>query len=399
MTVRADDNWLQRRYFGWAEPHYRRMPPRTRAEVERIDRWLSSRRGAGVWLAAACAVVASSLGLSASGMSPLLAIGVSLGVWVSIPMAVLGAWLQPERFNGKKGVRFVVVIVLLLYLGAAVGFLSGRIARHGGLELATLWPAVRIAIADVAPLLALGALVLGASLELAAFARRRVLKVDLELATIVAERDAAACEAAEARLRLLHGQIRPHFIFNTLACLQHWVDSGDARAGPLLRSLTAFLRTTTAALDAPLATVASECEAARHYLDIMASRLGTRLRWRVEVAPDCAAVELPSGLVLTLVENAVEHGIEPVLAGGRVEVIVRRAGGEVLLCVSDDGAGLAAPAPPLHAATNAPVERGVGVANCRARLHHRYGDRASLDLSPGGAGRGTEARVRIEPGA
>ena len=391
MTIRADDNWLQRRYFAWAEPHYQRMPPRTRAEVERIDRWLYSRRGAVVWLCLAMAIVASVLGLTATGMPWLLALAFSLGAWLAIPMAVLGAWLQPERFAGHKAVRIGIISSLGLYAGAALAFLVGHIARFGRLQAETLWPAFRSAFVDAAPLLALAALALAAAMELAAFARRRLLRAELERATLLGERDAAARQAAEARLRLLQGQIRPHFIFNTLASLQHWVDTGDARAGPLLRSLTALLRNTTEAMAAPFATLGAECEAARHYLTIMRARLGERLVYRVEVAADCADVEVPAGLVLTLDENAVEHGIEPMLAGGAVEVTVAREGAAVLLRVDDDGAGLGDPT-----AAGEAARRGVGIANSRERLAHRYDARASLALLPGRTGRGTEARVRID---
>ena len=389
MTTRADDNWFQRRYFSWAEPHYQRMPPATRAEVERIDRWLYSRRGAGVWFALGTAIVGSTFGLTAAGLPWLLAAAASLVVWGALPMAVLGAWLQPERFAGRKAVRAGVIMALGIYFGAAIGFLTGRIARYGSLETATLWPAVRSALGDVAPLLAIAAILLGAALELTAFARRRVMRADLERAQLVIERDAAARQAAEGRLRLLQGQIRPHFIFNTLASLQHWVDTGDARAGPMLRSLTDLLRTTTQAMEAPLAALGAECQAARHYLAIMRARLGERLACRVEVAADCAAVDVPAGLVLTLVENAVEHGIEPMVGGGTIEVTVVREGAAVVLRVDDDGAGLGD-------AAGAAVARGVGIANCRERLRHRYDGRATLELSTGRRGRGTEARVRIE---
>jgi hypothetical protein len=394
MTVRDDDNWLQRRYFTWAEPHYRRLPPRTRAEVERIDRWLYSRHGGVVWFCLAMAIVASVLGLTDAGMPWLLAVAASLVVWVSIPMAVLGAWLQPERFAGRKAFRVGLLASLGAYVGAALGFLVGRIVKHGGLETATLWPAVREAVANSAPLLALVVLGLCVIMELAAFARRRVLRAELERTTLVAERDAAARQAAEARLRLLQGQIRPHFIFNTLASLQHWVDTGDTRAGPLLRSLTALLRTTTEAMDAPLATLGAECDAARHYLAIIGARFGGRLVSRVDVAADCMSVELPAGLVLTLVENAVEHGIEPLLGGGRVEVTAGREGGDVVLRVRDDGAGLGDAASLADA-----IGRGVGLANSRERLAHRYGEHATFDLLPGPEGRGAEARVRIASAA
>jgi signal transduction histidine kinase len=390
MSLRPDDNWLQRRYFAWAEPHYRRMPPRTRAEVERIDRWLYSRRGSVVWFCIATALFASVLGLTDMGLPWLVAVAASLGVWVIIPLAVLGAWLQPERFAGRKAVRIGILASLGIYVGAALGFLAGRIVRFGGLQTATLWPAARKAFADVAPLLALAALGLCVVMELAAFARRRVLHAELERATLVGERDAAARQAAEASLRLLQGQIRPHFIFNTLASLQHWVDTGDARAGPLLRSLTALLRASTEAMDAPFETLEAECRAARHYLAVMGARLGERLVSRVDVAAGCAEVELPAGLVLTLVENAVEHGIEPLLAGGTIEVEAHRDAGDVILRVRDDGVGLG------NAVRRADaICHGVGIANSRARLAHRYGDRATLELLPGPGGRGTEACGRI----
>ena len=391
MTVRDDENWLQRRYFNWAEKHYRRMPPKTRAEVERIDRWLYSRRGAAVWLCLAMTVVASALGLAAAGVPWLLAVAFSLGTWLSMPLALLGAWLQPERFAGHKAVRIGVVASLFIYAGAGAGFLVGRVVKFGGLETATLWPAFRSAFADIARLLALAAIALAVAMQLTAFARRRLLRAELERATLVAERDTAARQAAEARLRLLQGQIRPHFIFNTLASLQHWVDTSDARAGPLLRSLTALLRTTTEAMDVPLATLGAECDAARHYLAIMRARLGERLAYDIELAPDCISVELPAGLVLTLVENAVEHGIEPMLAGGRVAVSALRESRVVVLRVDDDGAGLADPAAAAEA-----EQRGNGLANGRERLRHRYDGRATLALSAGRGGRGTAACVRIE---
>jgi signal transduction histidine kinase len=390
MTIGNDDNWLQRRYFTWAERHYRRMPPGTRAEVERIDRWLYSWHGAGLWLSLAVALVASIFGLEAAGLPLLPAIGASLGTWIVISFAMLGAWLQPERFAGRKAVPAGVAMSLLVYLGAALGFLAGRIVKEGGLGAATLGPAVRSAVVDSAPLLALAVLLLGVAMELVAFARRRVLRAELERTRLVGERDAAARLAAEARLRLLQGQIRPHFIFNTLASLQHWVDTGDARAGPLLRSLTALLRSTTETMDAPLARIGEECEAARHYLAIVGARFGARLEYRIDVAGDCNSVELPAGLVLTLVENAVEHGIEPALAGGTIEVVARREHGDVVLRVRDDGVGVGK-----AASRGDAIGRGVGLANSRERLAHRYGNEATLQLLPGPGGRGTEARMRI----
>ena len=170
----------------------------------------------------------------------------------------------------------------------------------------------------------------------------------------LAEQDAAL----RLQTRLAAAQIQPHFLFNTLASLQHWVDTGDARAAPLLREFTAYLRATLPMFEREQQPLADELEMVRHYLAIMQARLGARLQWDIDAAPAALTRELPPGLVLTLVENAIGHGIEPQLRGGRVDVAVRHdpARGTVVT-VRDDGPG---PAPGWT--------EGVGLSNTRRRL-------------------------------
>lgn len=201
---------------------------------------------------------------------------------------------------------------------------------------------------------------------------------------LVQERDAAARQAAESRLHLLQAQIQPHFLFNTLAALQHWVNEGDSRAGPLLADLTAFLRGSTALLAEAEVPLVREVEAARQYLRILQARLGERLSFAVEVDAACAQRQLPAGILLTLVENAVEHGIAPALRGGHVEVRVRCDAGVLALEVRDNGTGLAEP-----------LVEGLGLSNCRERLRHRYGAQASLQLLPLQPGACARVEVRL----
>ena len=206
--------------------------------------------------------------------------------------------------------------------------------------------------------------------------RRGILQQELE-------RTALEREAAEAKLHLLQAQIQPHFLFNTLSALQHWVDTGDARAPGLLRALTAFLRGSTELLGHSQTSVADEAALAAHYLAIQQARLSARLSTRIEIAPEVGTQTLPPGVLLSLVENAIEHGIAPSLAGGEVSVIGARSGAGWTLAVRDSGVGLAGDA-----------RDGIGLANSRARLQHRFGARASLQvraLDPG-----TEALIRIE---
>lgn len=168
--------------------------------------------------------------------------------------------------------------------------------------------------------------------------------------------------------RLAAAQIQPHFLFNTLASLQHWVDTGDARAAPLLRDFTAYLRATLPMFERELQPLADEMEMVRRYLAIMQARLGARLAFSIDVPADLA-LDLPPGIVLTLVENAIAHGIEPQLRGGHVDIRARRDADRLVLSVCDDGPGLA----PGWA-------EGVGLSNTRRRLQGAY-PHATLTLS------------------
>lgn len=179
----------------------------------------------------------------------------------------------------------------------------------------------------------------------------RVDQIEARLREL-AEQDAAL----KLSTRLAAAQIQPHFLFNTLASLQHWVDTQDERAAPLLRDFTAYLRATLPMFERELQPLADEIEMVRRYLAIMQARLGARLGFALDVPADADA-PLPPGIVLTLVENAIAHGIEPQLHGGHVHIAARREGERLVLTVRDDGPGLA----PDWA-------EGVGLANTRRRL-------------------------------
>ncbi len=166
--------------------------------------------------------------------------------------------------------------------------------------------------------------------------------------------------------------------------MQHWVDQGDARGGPLLRTLTAFLRGSTDMMDCDRVPLARELQMVTHYLDLMQARLGARLEYRIETADAFDAHTLPPGLVLTLVENAVEHAIEPSLHGGRITVRVQAQDGRLCINVEDDGPGW-----------DTEWVEGVGLGNTRARLAQAFGTDAALELGPTPGRQGTLARIRL----
>lgn len=201
--------------------------------------------------------------------------------------------------------------------------------------------------------------------------RRHVLAQEVEHLQLVHERDQAKLLSQQAELRVLHMQIQPHFIFNTLAALQHWVDNGDPRAGPLLHTLTGFLRAGTELIGREHVTIADEASMAGQYLTIMQQRLGARLAWRDEIPADQLSRSLPSGLLMTLVENAIEHGVEASLRPVTVVLGGECAEDRLRLWVDDDGPGWPAESPPAE---------GVGLTNVRRRLHNAFGPGARLHL-------------------
>jgi hypothetical protein len=382
----SEGNRLQRAYARWAAPRYACMAPQLREQAELLDRFLYSRRGLGVWLGMAGSVAGTATGLRFAGLSTALALLIALFIWVALPVSLVGAWLAPGKFAGPKLRRKLPVIVALALSGGLLGFIVGHIVKHGSLDAMQLVQAIWRGAPVLVP-----AVIAGASGVLflvwgVAQARRQMLERTLERERLARERDTAARHAAEARLKLLQAQIQPHFIFNTLAALQHWVDVGDPRAPALLRTLTAFLRGSTELLGREVTTLGEEFAAAAQYLHIMQARLGERLRVELQLDPACADRPLPPGLLLTLVENAVEHGISPSLAGGLVRVEVRCDAAGSQVSVRDDGSSLAPQ-----------WQDGTGLANCRERLRHHGNGRGTLTLRA--LERGTEAVLHLPQGA
>jgi LytS/YehU family sensor histidine kinase len=197
------------------------------------------------------------------------------------------------------------------------------------------------------------------------FARHQTLAFALERSEL--ER-----QALDARLHLLQAQVAPHFLFNTLANVQALVDTGSPHASAVLRSLTAYLRAAVPQLREPAATIERELQLVRPYLELMQMRLPDRLQYAMNVDPSALDVRCPPTTVLTLVENAVRHGIDPREDGGRIDIEVTRRGDRCVVRVSDTGAGLRDSATGL----------GTGLTTLRERLQLIFGEAAHLRLTP-----------------
>ncbi len=213
-------------------------------------------------------------------------------------------------------------------------------------------------------------LLFGPWIALGAMVRQRDIFARHQALAFALERSELEREASEARLRLLQAQVKPHFLFNTLANVQALVDSGSPRASSVLRSLIAYLRAAVPRLQESTTTIGQELELARAYLEVMHMRMPDRLRFTLRVDEEAAGLSCPPMTLLTLVENAVRHGIDPGENGGRIEVDVAVRDGRCSVRVTDTGVGLGSNVRGL----------GTGLASLRERLQLAFGGDAELRL-------------------
>ncbi|HST44095.1 MAG TPA: histidine kinase, partial [Luteimonas sp.] len=155
--------------------------------------------------------------------------------------------------------------------------------------------------------------------------------------TAAAAQTATEKELAVARLGLLHAQVEPHFLYNTLASAQLLARSDPPRADQMLGHLIQYLRHSLPRADAAQSTLGAELERALAYLEIMKIRMGPRLAVQVDVPEALRATPLPPMMLQTLVENAIKHGLEPRTGGGTVWIRARPSDGQVAITVADDG--------------------------------------------------------------
>ena len=184
--------------------------------------------------------------------------------------------------------------------------------------------------------------------------------------------------------------MNPHLLFNALNTVAALIPSDPASAEALTLRLAELYRAVLDACQKERHSLAEELMLCRAYLEIEHARFGDRLKFEIDCDPslDLAAISAPPLLVQPLIENAVKHGITPLVAGGSLRVSLARADGALRITVSDDGAGLGR----AIASGGAAARRGTALANLRARLALAYGPAGSVSLLPRPSG-GAEATL------
>lgn len=291
------------------------------------------------------------------------------------------AWIDrgARRDRASIWVPFAIGALAGL-LGVLIGYASGR-AGDGMVELwftetfsSIWWVFVAFMLFSLWP-------------ELVRRLRQRERRQLQRLAAAQAETERAARAGAEAELRLLQAQVEPHFLYNTLANLRYLIQKGSGEALAMTDALIEYLRASVPNLRAQRTTLGHDADQVSHYLAIMKMRMGGRLEFTVNVPPELRSIELPPLLLITLVENAIKHGIAPSIEGGSVTVTARGAGDGLEVEVVDDGVGIGAAAP-------ASPSTRAGLANARERLQLTYGEAARLELRPN-LPRGAVACLRV----
>ncbi len=312
-------------------------------------------------------IVSTSFGvvIGLAGNAPALLVivrTVFLGLALLVTFGLFERWpRRPPKWLPRSVMQLIgIVICIPLAVGFAYLLTNGfdpaadSSKKHGDIG--------RLMFTGIlfAPWIAVGAMLR----QRHAFAREQALAFELE-------RSEFERQALDARLRLLQAQVEPHFLFNTLANVQALVDSGSPHASKVLTSLIAYLRAAVPRMHMLATTLGEELELVRAYLHLMQMRMPDRLTFALHIDPATARLQCPPMTLLTLVENAVRHGIDPSETGGRIEIEVLLRNGRCQARVSDTSVGLKAMGSGL----------GTGLATLRERLQLAFDNDAQVRLT------------------
>ena len=188
----------------------------------------------------------------------------------------------------------------------------------------------------------------------------------------------------EAQMATLQAQIEPHFLFNTLALIGQLIETDPPQAAQIHQNLIEYLRATLPQMrSSGGGTLGRQVQLSRAYLSIMQARMKNRLEVHFDIPSNLEQAPFPPMMLQTLIENAIKHGLEPKIEGGRIDISATLESGALKVSVRDNGVGFN-----LHA------DDGVGLANIRERLRLLYENRAELIIEAPETG-GAVVAIRV----
>jgi sensor histidine kinase YesM len=334
----------------------------------RRNKWKVLLVAVGLWLVASVAFRAT-----VNNVNWTEALLLTLFLLVTTGFALMSVWFGHAKF--KISLRSFGFVFLLACSGALVGGMIGRWMKIGSFEamLADLSSfGSRMLFAGL-----IAGVVYASLLLIVLLVRRRTLQKRNEELQRQTEQERTARQLADARLKLMQAQVEPHFLFNTLASVQQLAEGKAPEAAALTRELIAFLRAGLAGLRGDTTTLEREFTMAAAFLAIMKTRMGDRLSYDIDLPVGLGNRVIPPAMLISLVENAIKHGLEPSTSGGALWIGAREVSGDdtttLVIEVRDTGLGLGA-------GVSSTVGGGVGLANVRERLAAIFGERARLQI-------------------
>lgn len=365
--------YLQQRYCQYDSRMRAKLPADTLADIDAFNlafkrhQW----RYYGLMLLA-CLLATWLLVESRPRIGFMTAFVLSTIILGSFGFGLMSVWFGHFKFT--QNWRIAMVIMLLATAGAIVGWLFGTWMRTGELVSQSVLTEMgsRVLIAG----LATGA-IYSVMIALTLFIRRKQLQERNALLRQQAIEERYARQLTDAKLKLLQAQVEPHFLFNTLASVQQLAQVRAPEAAALTRELITFLRAGLAGLREEKTTLQREFEMAAAYLRIMQTRMAARLAFSMHLPAELASISVPPAMLISLVENAIKHGIEPAVNGGNINVFARVTDTGIAFGVTDTGLGLAQTEKTFTTRTQ---DSGVGLTNIRERLLALYQTQATLHI-------------------
>jgi signal transduction histidine kinase len=313
------------------------------------------------------AVVITVYGPAGFGLNLAYSLAIGTAIWLVVDLGRFA--LHP--LGHLQGWRLLLLVLAATVLGYAAGNALVDVLR--GLPPLHTWRMSRKGPSGFFVM----SLAAGAALVYYFMSREQLATTRLEKEQAEKLAAQARGQATEAQLTLLQSQLEPHMLFNTLANLRALIQTDPPRATAMLDRLNDYLRATLAASRTLTPTLThslgAEFERLRDYLELMRVRMGERLAYELDLPQSLRSAAVPPLLLQPLVENAIKHGLEPKVAGGRLVVRAQQSGQRLVLHVQDDGIGL----PQGH---NAPPH-GFGLTQVRERLRTRYGADATFSIA------------------
>ncbi|MFZ6688984.1 sensor histidine kinase [Undibacterium sp. SXout11W] len=194
-------------------------------------------------------------------------------------------------------------------------------------------------------------------------------------AGLAAERESLLRQVSEAQMQMMQAQVEPHFLFNTLASVEHLIETDPPRAAAMQRSLISYLRAVLPQMreNATTTNLGREADMIKSYLDLLKMRMEERLNVDFNMPEGLRSASFPPMMLQSLVENAIKHGLECKEDGGTIQFRAEVAHNRLCVTVTDNGLGFGAM--PSNGT-------GLGLQNIRERLKLIYKEKGQMIITP-----------------